>query len=243
MKKNLNYFEIRNKHTIFALILINRTNNNNDNTNMKKILFLVSILALAFASCGNPQGGSEEQCDSIMSKDLAFYRLHGKVHKVSYAEIGLEYEFDENGTLISFMGQDPYIDKPVREVDTLGNVTEYSSFKKDKDGQIIQILGVESVNTYTWEDGLVIADEGSGPGMTWSCSYEHDKYSNASYQHATYYDVFNKSESSGTTTYTILLKDEHGNWLERSEKYIPDTPSETNKETAPRKQTRTITYY
>lgn len=185
----------------------------------------------------------DETCDSIYSSDLAFYRLHGPVHKVTYAEIGLEYEFDEAGNLISFLGHDPFIKKAEIVTDTLGNSTEYSAFKRNENGQIAQIFGVNSVNTYIWEDGLVIGDEGSSDGLKWICSYEHDKFGNASYQHARYIDIINNVESSGTTTYTILKKDSHGNWITRSEKYIPDTPSETNKETPPYNQSRTITYY
>lgn len=228
----------KNKPIIFAPIL--KVNH----TLMKKLLLFLTALTLLLTSCGNSQNsGAEEPCDSIISSDLAFYRLHGKVHKVTYMEIGLEYEFDEQGNLISFLNHDPFIEEPIMETDTLGNRTEYSSFKKNQDGQIAQIIGTESVNTYTWENGLVVADEGSGNGLTWKCSYEHDANGNCIYQHAIYYDVFNKTESSGTTTYTFIVKDEHGNWLERSEKYIPDVATATNKETAPYKQTRTITYY
>jgi len=210
---------------------------------MSKKLFLVSLLALVLASCGNSTSNNvEEPCDSILSSDLAFYRLHGQVKKVTYVDTGLEYEFDAKGVLTSFDGKDPYLAEPQRDEDSLGVVVESSVFKKNNEGQIVQILGVGSVNNYTWEDKLVVGDTGSGNGLTWNCTYEHDQYGNALYEHAEYYDVFNKQQTSGTTTYTILSKDEHGNWIERSAKYVPDATSKGEKERAYR-QTRTITYH
>jgi len=211
---------------------------------MNKNLFLVSILALLLSACGNnQQSATDEPADPILSSDLAFYRLHGQVKKVTYSDTGLEYEFDAKGVLTSFDGKDPYLDEPKRETDSVGSVIETSVFKKNKEGQIVQILGVGSVNNYTWEDNQVVSDTGSGNGLTWNCDYEHDANGNAIYEHAEYYDVFNKKQSSGTTTYTILSKDEHGNWLERSAKYVPDATSKDEKESAPYKQVRTITYY
>lgn len=213
---------------------------------MRKNLLLISFLTLLLTSCGNsgqPQDSTDAPCDSIMSTDLAFYRLHGRVKTVFYTDTGLQIQFDAQGNLISFDGKDPYVETAKIEKDSLGNEVEYSAFKKNKQGQIVQILGVGSVNTYTWENGQVVGDTGSGQGMTWNCTYENDAQGNAIFDHAQYNDVFNNVKSSGTTTYTILARDSHGNWLERSAKYVPDTPSDEDKESSPYKQTRTITYY
>lgn len=208
---------------------------------MKRIFTIVSILALVLASCGN--NADDKQSDEMQSADLCFYRLHGPVYRVTYADTGLQYEFDKDGNLTLFNGYNPFEVEGARDTDSLGNVYETHAFLRNDEGRIIQIKGANTENNYTWENGLVVADEGQGDGMKWKCSYEHDANGNAIYEYDVYTDVLGKQLSRGTTTYTILNTDEHGNWIERSVKYVPDHATANDRESEPYNQKRKIEYY
>lgn len=210
---------------------------------MKKLLAIVSIIALALSSCANHNSSDSDSAENdMLSNDLRYYRLHGQVQKVVYSDTGLVIEFDKDGKLVSFNGYNPFCETK-EDNDSTSNVYAPSSFIRDEEGRISIIKTATTVNNYTWENGLVVMDEGEGENMKWTCSYEHDANGNAIYEYDVYTDNLGKELSRGTTSYTILNTDDHGNWIERSAKYTPDHVTADDRESGPFHQKREIIYY
>ena len=203
-----------------------------------KLLFAVCAMLLVFGACGNSQNQKENEDASETTKtstDLAFFNLKGPVKSCDGVE------FDRMGRIVTVDGTDPFaIDGPYRDYDTVTSTyTEYCQWIRNAEGYMGQMLCVESVNNYVWEDGRVIEETGAGEGIEWDVRYQYNPEGLLLEKNLYYLNDEGQKELNIITEYEYLDFDTHGNWTRRKVTNRDVTIGYVDEN----RETRTITYY
>lgn len=203
---------------------------------MKTIIFSI-FTAFAINTCNNAQtdnaNNDVNDADSVMevaksdnsvddsftSPDLAFFELHGNVHKL-YGAYSV-YEFDKKGNLIKVDSKSPF-DEAKREYDEVTEeFKDVEGYKRGAKGYISEISTIESSTEYTWKDGKVAGYKGEGEGTGYSCTYTYNADGEKVKAVEKYYDIMDDNGEAeaeeNITNYKITKRDGHGNWIERME--------------------------
>lgn len=167
----------------------------------KTILFFAGLFICFFgANCHNSNDSQKDSDKGSMVKsatennfvtpDLAFFELKGPVKKMSDGV--LTYEFDQKGNLTKHSGT--------------------FSFKRDKQGRIIQMEAYENFVTYKWNGDKLIGSEAVAEGSMIEEEYTYDERGFVvKIKHTVDGDV-----AYETLTYSNL--DNYGNWTKRTSK-------------------------
>ena len=143
---------------------------------------------------------------NIVTPDLAFHDLHGRVRDVSFGEERIS--FDRNGVWTN----------PSKYVSRFGNSL---TFTRNKLGNIIAGrtsgreggVPIESVE-YDWKDNRVTKVTAECYGGEYRITYRYDHHNRLI--ESTTVSRDDTRESDVSTTYTYLKFDSYGNWTERN---------------------------
>ena len=159
--------------------------------------------------------------------DLAFFEVHGPVKKVvlktkDYTSV---YEFDEEGTLKKLDGYNPFT------IDVYSNSSgDYTGYKKDGKGRIVEATGWESHTNYSWNSERPSGCNWSSGPYEGKQRYDYDSrgFKVREFCEEQFYD--GTEYESWTRNYTYNNVDEYGNW-------------KSQKDNVGNTVTRTIVYY
>jgi hypothetical protein len=206
---------------------------------MKNIKHLLAacVMLLVFGACGNIHNKKVDTKEPTVttSPDLAFWDLKGPVKMCDGVE------FDRQGKTVKVDNYDPFaIDGPYRDYDTVtGSFTEYCQWTRNSEGYMEEMLCVESINNYVWEDGRVVEEIGSGEGIEWDVRYQYNPDGLLLGTYLYYLDEEGQKELVEITEYEYLDFDTHGNWTRRKVTNRDVTIGYVNENVV----TRTIQYY
>ena len=204
-----------------------------------KLLLAACAMLLVFSACGNSQNqnGKKDTKEPTVttSPDLAFWDLKGPVKMCDGVE------FDRQGKIVKVDNHDPFsIDGPYRDYDTVTySFTEYCQWIRNSEGYMAQMLCVESINNYVWENGRVVAETGSGEGIDWDVRYQYNPDGLLLQKNLYYLDEEGQKELVEITEYEYLDFDTHSNWTRRKVTNRDVTIGYVNEDV----ETRAIQYY
>lgn len=205
--------------------------------------FLPFIVAATITACGNKTSNNNESADStnavsatagdevkadnikpddFTSPDLAYFNVHGPVHKLF--AFGSTYEFDEDGKLIKMDDYDPFKESERIYDEETCQFEETTCYKRDAKGRISETYGLESFSEIIWENDHLAREEGQVEGTEFTYHYSYDKNGDLVKMIAEYRSVgYNDEEGDDEyyekveTKYTIRKHDAHGNWTLRTD--------------------------
>ncbi len=149
--------------------------------------------------------------DGYASFDLAFFEASGPVKKITDNEMTLE--FDKEGNLLKFNGQDPFVDRPEEWDPAKLDVIYY---KKDKLGKIVKMDSPYSMQQYTWANGYVYLTKAYDEG-----GIEVETATDMNYENglpSSYTKVYTEEGEEGEPKRMDISYqkiDSHGNWISR----------------------------
>ena len=204
-----------------------------------KVLLAACAMLLVFGACGNSQNqnGKEDTKEPTVttSPDLVFWDLKGPVKMCDGVE------FDRQGKIVKVDNQDPFsIDGPYRDYDeATGIFNEYCQWIRNSEGYMAQMLCVESINNYVWENGRVVGETGAGEGIEWDVRYQYNPDGLLLGTYLYYLDEEGQKELNEITEYEYLDFDTHGNWTRRKVTNRDVTIGYVHED----EETRSIQYY
>ena len=204
--------------------------------NFKLLLSACMMVIFVLASCDNSQNKKDAKEIVSITPDLAYWDLQGPVKHCN------EVEFDNQGTMVSIGGYDPFsIEQAYREMDG-DDFVEFSKWERDEVGHIASVTGVEGMSEYTWNDGRVVSAAGFEEGTVWKNDYEYDTVGRL-VKLMEYIGGFEDEEDElplwSTSEFSYLEFDSHGNWIRRAVKVTMADMENTEEY----EETRTIEYY